>query len=161
MAGTINILLYHLYDESLVYMAMKAGLNLCDIMYVPCSSATWEATKCNTKTAMNMTDYERSYIQKHLSITGEQIFYDALLNSTEKILRSPDIKYLTKIYREKKTLALRHCSNDDVIETIEQQMRMTKGVIQDKTGIYHVYPEKTNPLDPKTVCLIQHCMKSS
>lgn len=155
----MNILLHHLYDESLVYMALKTGLKLCDIMYPPCDSAAWGATKCNQKTVVNVTDDDHVALVKEATTTGEKLFYDKFLNETEKKLKTDEITKLTTTYRALQKKALKHCQSPGVLDTVTKYMKSHPYVVQDRKGeqLFHFQTEKSNPLDPLTICMGWFC----
>ena len=138
---------------------MKTGLKLCDIMYPPCGIAEWGATKCNQKTVVNMSDADRQALINEAMHTGEKVFYERLLNESESKLNTPEVKKLTEQYRIQRTKALKHCQSPEVLNTLTNYIKTHPYVKQDSKGekLLHFQTEKSNPLDPLTVCLGQFC----
>lgn len=155
----IHILLHHMYDQSLVYMALQTGMKLCDIMYVPCDQASWGATKCNTHTNISMTTEERESLLQEARSSGEMDFYTALLAQTEARLKSPRVSEQTAKYRALRSVALQKCLQPGVIESIEQLLSHHPYVKRDKgkEHLWHYQVEMSNPLDPLTLCLGWYC----
>ena len=138
---------------------MKTGLKLCDIMYPPCGMAEWGATKCNQNTVVNMSDADRQALINEATHTGEKRFYERLLNESESKLNTPEVKKLTDQYRSQRTKALKHCQSPGVLNTVTNYIKTHPYVKQDSRGekLLHFQTEKSNPLDPLTVCLGQFC----
>lgn len=155
----VKILLYHLYDQSMVYMALTSGLSLCDVMYVPCEAenAHWESTKCNPKTVVNMTVSDREDLIRESKKTGEEAFYNSHLNASENVLKADYISSLTKRYRELRSISLAHCSAPGAVENVTKAFERNIQVRKGADKLFHYQGEKINPLDPLMVCLMQYC----
>lgn len=150
-----------MYDESLVYMAVKTGMKLCDIMYVPCDQASWGATKCNTVTNVTMTDNDKLSLKAEADRSGEMAFYEALVADAERKLKSPEITTLTNKYRSIRSNALKRCQKPGVIDAIKNMLSNHPYIKQDRNNekLYHFQAELTNPLDPFTLCLGWYCFE--
>ena len=159
-AQSVNILLHHRYDESLVYMALKSGLKFCDIMYPPCDTASdWGATKCNQQTSVQMTNSDRSALLAEATKTGEQIFYSSVIAEAEKNLNNTEIVKLTRQYQHQRTQALAYCRKPGVLKSVEAYLTVHPYVLRDKTNtkLFHFQTETVHVLDPLTLCLGWFC----
>lgn len=150
----IHVLLHEHFDESLVYMASKTGMSYCDIIYPPCSSAAWDATKCNFVKA-NQTVEEFETLTQLARETGEADFYSAVLPKAQSNILDPHIVKLTETFRELQKQALEKCLAQGLSKTIES-MRQSKLVRASKGNFYYMH-ERTNVLDPLHVCMGEVC----
>lgn len=152
---SINILLNHMYDESLVFMAMKIGLKLCDVMYPPCDSSWWGATKCNN-VKKKMTETDRELLLREVTRSREKEFYEKLVVEAEKKLSSKQVKDLTLEYRQIKDKAVVYCKKPGVLDAVKAYMK-AHPYVRSAGKNFHFQSEYVHPLDPMTVCLGWFC----
>lgn len=157
-ASSINILLHHLYDESLVYMAMKTGMKLCDIMYSPCDTADWGTAKCSSDPSIKMTGKDYIRLKRWSKETGEDKFYSTLVPKVEMKLKTPDIVKQTELYRQMRERAIRHCSQAGVVESVKKMLTNHPYIRKEKASEhFHFQTEGVHILDPLSICLGWFC----
>lgn len=98
-------------DASLVMLAEKAGMSLCDILYKPCKGGdnSWGATKCNEdKLPLDKVSAQELY--KHSIFTKEFNFYRMAMLSFRKNAANYNFKSKLKKYLVIRKDALKACS---------------------------------------------------
>ena len=155
-ASSVHILLSHLYDESLVYMAMNTGMKLCDIMYAPCDVADWLTSKCNSTTNVVMSDEDRLTLKSESERTGEAEFYSTLVADTEAKLTTREVREMTTTYRRLREKAVTHCEREGVVKSVVKMLRnhpqVTRGSGK-KGKLFFFQNERMRALNPLTICL--------
>ena len=98
-------------DVSLVLLAEKANLSICDILYEPCSrgQSSWDSAKCNDN-KQHLDKQSAQELYKRSIFTKELEFYKIVLLRFRKSVANSNIENKLKQYLHVRSEALKACS---------------------------------------------------
>ena len=149
-------------DVSLIMLAMKTGLSLCDIVYVNCDpiQIIGNISRCNYE-KLNLEDDSIKILTEHAELTKEKHFYDTVIRKYNREYRSPKIAYKLKQYITMVDKALQVCMSQPSVWAWESIFSVDpRIVLTRKTGrspTFTTFADQNLPIKPTWVCMQQYC----
>ena len=113
LAQNITILSSDHMEVSLVLLATKTGMSMCDILSTSCESksSNWDVSKCNTR-KINLTNKTLDIIRRHINATNEGMFYNKVIQNFTRDAADPVVQHRLTLYLNMKAEASKACSSD-------------------------------------------------
>lgn len=146
-------------DMSLVMLATKAGLGMCDIMSEPCRADrnSWGVSKCNDKKTVLKSNVVE-LISKYVNSTGEKAFYDKAIVQFKERASDPSLRRKVDKYLTMRNDSLRVCSSDLTYKAFENIFFADPMVGYSYQDSHWVFAgEEYYQIVPTWVCMQAYC----
>ena len=98
-------------DESLILLTQKSDLDMCDILYEPCTERDnlWSTSKCNDR-KVPLNESLTKILQSHAGASEELTFYNLAMARFREEIQKPNIQKKLEQYVNMRDKTLKACS---------------------------------------------------
>lgn len=162
LAHEIEIYSQDEMDISLVMLASKSGLGMCDIISEPCVSNSngWHVSKCNDK-KLELREKTINIILDYVNATQENVFYQAVMTRFRAAADSLKMRARLNKYVAMREEAHKACSSDIVYKAYES-IFFADPMVTYVPSKEHWFldGEGYYPIVPNWVCMQAYCRQS-